>query len=316
MIQPVPQPPFELPDPVTLAIPAFAILVIAEMVHSRVTARTRYEARDAGASLMMGFGNQAANLLTGFIGTGFVLGLHQIRIFDIGYQWWAFLLCFLADDLAYYWFHRISHERRWFWASHVVHHSSQHYNLSTALRQTWTGNLGLTFIFGSVLALIGFPPAMIAFFGGISLVYQFWIHTEAIGRMGPLEWVFNTPSHHRVHHAINPRYLDANYAGVLIIWDRLFGTFVEERDDEKPRYGIVANLTTFNPLRIAFHEWAGMLTDVAQAASWRDRLGYLFGPPGWTPDGSRETSASLKAKWRSQLAATGALPPQEPRPWP
>jgi sterol desaturase/sphingolipid hydroxylase (fatty acid hydroxylase superfamily) len=293
----VPEPPFPLPEPVTLAIPVFALLVIAEMVYARRSGAVTYEARDAASSLFMGFGNQVAKLLTGFIGAGFIVAVYQVRLFDIQYAWWAFVLCFFAEDLAYYWFHRISHERRWFWASHVVHHSSQHYNLSTALRQTWTGNLGFTFIFTAVLALVGFPPPMIALFGGLSLVYQFWIHTEAIGRLGPLEWVLNTPSHHRVHHATNPRYLDANYAGVLIIWDRLFGTFVAEDDAERPRYGIIANLTTFNPLRIAFHEWASMGRDVLGARSWKDRLGYLFGPPGWTPDGSRPTSASIKADW-------------------
>jgi sterol desaturase/sphingolipid hydroxylase (fatty acid hydroxylase superfamily) len=293
----LPPPPFELPEPVTMAIPMFAVLVIAEMLYARRNKAATYEARDAAASLMMGFGNQVAKLLTGFIGAGFIVGLYQFRLFDIGWAWWAFVICFFAEDLAYYWFHRISHERRWFWASHVIHHSSQHYNLSTALRQTWTGNLGFTFIFSATLALIGFHPAMIAMFGGFSLVYQFWIHTEVITRMPRwFEAVFNTPSHHRVHHATNPLYLDANYAGVLIIWDRMFGTFVPERDDEKPKYGIIANLTTFNPFRIAFHEWAGIIADVRSAKTAREVLGYLFGPPGWSPDGSRETSASIKAK--------------------
>jgi sterol desaturase/sphingolipid hydroxylase (fatty acid hydroxylase superfamily) len=150
------------------------------------------------------------------------------------------------------------------------------------------------------MAWIGFPPLMIAFFSGLSLVYQFWIHTEAIDRMGPLEWVLNTPSHHRVHHATNPRYLDSNYAGVLIIWDRLFGTFVEETKADKPIYGVVSNIHTFNPFRIAFHEWIGMVRDVGQAKTWRERLNFAFGPPGWSPDGSRPTSASLKAAWRAK----------------
>ena len=211
-------------------------------------------------------------------------------------------MCFFLEDLSYYWFHRISHERRWFWASHVVHHTSQHYNLSTALRQTWTGSIGATFIFWLPMAWIGFPPAMIAFFSGVSLVYQFWIHTEAVDRMGPLEWVLNTPSHHRVHHATNPRYLDSNYAGVLIIWDRMFGTFVEETKADKPIYGVVSNIHTFNPFRIAFHEWVGMARDIGQAKTWREKLQFAFGPPGWSPDGSRPTSASLKAAWRAKQA--------------
>jgi sterol desaturase/sphingolipid hydroxylase (fatty acid hydroxylase superfamily) len=289
-----------LPDPVTYAIPMFGVLVIAEMIRARKNKDVRYEAKDASASLMMGFGNTIARLLFGGIAIGATLYVAQFAIFDIGYVWWAFVLCFFLEDLCYYWFHRISHESRWFWASHVVHHSSQHYNLSTALRQTWTGSLSGSFLFWLPLVFIGFPPPMVAFFSGISLVYQFWIHTEAIKRMGPLEWVINTPSHHRVHHATNPRYLDANYAGVLIIWDRIFGSFVEEREDDLPTYGIVSNLATFNPFRIATHEWVGIGRDVVSASNWRDRLGYMFARPGWSADGSRSTSASIKAAWRAR----------------
>lgn len=296
-----PAAPFVVPDVVTYAIPAFVLLILAEMAFVRLTRRGRYDARDAATSLIMGFGNQAVGLFAAAIVVWAFYAAYQFRLFDIGWTWWALVLCFFGEDLAYYWFHRVSHERRWFWASHVVHHSSQHYNLTTALRQTWTGNLALGFIFHLPLPLIGFPPEMVLMFSGISLVYQFWIHTEAIDRLGPLEWVLNTPSHHRVHHATNARYLDANYAGVLIIWDRLFGTFVPEDKAEKPRYGIVANLGSFNPLRVAFHEWAGIVRDVA--ASPRHALGYLFGPPGWSPDGSRKTSASIKAAWAAHRAA-------------
>lgn len=289
-----------LPDPVTWAIPIFGVLVIAEMVRARKSHDIRYEAKDAAASLMMGFGNTIARLLFGGMAIAATLFVAQFAMFDLGYSWWAFVLCFFAEDLSYYWFHRISHESRWFWASHVVHHSSQHYNLSTALRQNWTGTLTGAFVFWLPMVLIGFPPPMVAFFSGLSLVYQFWIHTEVIQRMGPFEWVLNTPSHHRVHHATNPRYLDSNYAGVLIIWDRMFGSFVEERDDDKPIYGIVSNLTTFNPIRIAVHEWAGISHDVATAKSWPDRLHYMFGRPGWSTDGARSTSASLKAAWKAR----------------
>ncbi len=289
-----------LPDPVTWAIPMFGVFVVTEMLRARHVGDVTYEAKDAAASMTMGFGNTVAKLLTGGLAVALIAYVHQFRLFDIGYAAWAFVACFFLEDLSYYWFHRISHERRWFWASHVVHHTSQHYNLSTALRQTWTGSIGGTFIFWLPMAWIGFPPLMIAFFSGLSLVYQFWIHTEAIDRMGPLEWVLNTPSHHRVHHATNPRYLDSNYAGVLIIWDRLFGTFVEETKEDKPIYGVVSNIHTFNPFRIAFHEWIGMARDVGQAKTWRERLNFAFGPPGWSPDGSRPTSASLKAAWRAK----------------
>jgi sterol desaturase/sphingolipid hydroxylase (fatty acid hydroxylase superfamily) len=295
-----PPAPFAIPDVVTAAIPFFVALVAAEMIYVRLTGKGEYNAKDSAASLAMGLGNS----LIGALFLGAVVAAHfavyQFRIFNIPWAWWSMALCFFGEDLAYYWFHRVAHERRWFWASHVIHHSSQHYNLTTALRQTWTSAVSLSWIFWLPLSLIGFPPAMTLLFSGISLVYQFWIHTETIGRLGPLEAVFNTPSHHRVHHATNPRYLDANYAGVLIIWDKMFGTFVAERDDDKPRYGIIANLGSFNPLRIAFHEWVGIWRDATHAKSPGDVLGYVFGPPGWSPDGSRKTSASLKAAWTAQ----------------
>jgi sterol desaturase/sphingolipid hydroxylase (fatty acid hydroxylase superfamily) len=293
---------------ITFAVPGFVLLILIEMAMVRMTRHGRYDVKDSATSLLMGFGNQIAGILFGAAAVLSLFWVHQFRMFDLGWTWPVLVACFFAEDLAYYWFHRVAHERRWFWASHVVHHSSQHYNLTTALRQTWTGVLGLNFIFWLPLVLIGFPPGMVLMFQGFSLVYQFWIHTETIGRMGPLEWVMNTPSHHRVHHAINARYLDANYAGVLIIWDRLFGTFVPEDDKEKPRYGIVSQLGTFNPFRVAFHEWAGIFRDVAQAKSLRDVWGFMMGPPGWSPDGSRKTSASIKAEWaaRQQAAAVPA----------
>ncbi|MEM9704820.1 MAG: sterol desaturase family protein [Pseudomonadota bacterium] len=293
------------PDIVAFAVPAFILLIILEMIFARVTGRARYETRDTFASLSMGLGNRVAGLIGGSaIAYACYSFVYQFRLIDaIPTVWWSVLLCFIADDFAYYWFHRVSHERRWFWASHVVHHSSQHYNLSTALRQTWTGKFSFTFIFGLPLVVIGFSPEMVLFVGGINLVYQFWIHTEAIDRMGPFEWIFNTPSHHRVHHATNPRYLDANYAGTLIIWDRLFGTFVEEAQEDRPRYGIVKNLATFNPVLIAFHEWIGIAKDVRSAKSVREVFGYIFGPPGWSPDGSRMTSRAVKERWRSMRAA-------------
>lgn len=296
--------PFEIPPIITYAVPAFVLLILLEMAYVRVTHKGRYQFEDSASSLSMGLGNRVAGLLFGGLAVGAYYWIYQFRLFDLGWTWPVMVACFFAEDLAYYWMHRISHERRWFWASHVVHHSSQHYNLTTALRQTWTGTLGLSFIFWLPLVLIGFPPEMVLMFSAISLVYQFWIHTELIDRMGPFEWVMNTPSHHRVHHAINARYLDANYAGVLIIWDRLFGTFVPETKDEQIRYGIISQLGTFNPFRVAFHEWAGIWRDVTHAKSFGEVLGFMFGPPGWSPDGSRKTSASLKRAWAERQTAT------------
>ncbi|WGU38205.1 sterol desaturase family protein [Phenylobacterium sp. NIBR 498073] len=294
-------------DPVTLATPFFILAIILEVVLARMgRTRTNYEPKDTAASLVMGLGSTLAGLLTGGLVVAATLYVYQHRLFDIPMTAvWAWVAIFLLEDLTYYWFHRLSHERRFWWAAHVNHHSSQHYNLSTALRQTWTGGIAGTWALWLPLAFLGFPPAMIAIQKGISLVYQFWIHTEAIGRMPRgFEAVFNTPSHHRVHHARNPRYLDRNYAGVLIVWDKLFGTFQPELDEEPCRYGIVKNLGDFNILRVAFHEWAGMLADVARHP--RHALGYLFGPPGWSHDASRQTSHDLRAEWQEQQAE----PPQ------
>ncbi|MBL8547865.1 MAG: sterol desaturase family protein [Hyphomonadaceae bacterium] len=297
-----PTAPFEIPPIITYAVPGFVLLIIIEMIFVKLTRKGRYDYRDSATSLAMGFGNRVFGIMFGGLAVLAYFAVYEFRLFNLGWTWPVMVACFFAEDLAYYWFHRIAHERRFFWASHIVHHSSQHYNLTTALRQTWTGTLGLTFIFWLPLVYIGFPPLMVLMFSSISLVYQFWIHTETIGRMGPFEWLFNTPSHHRVHHATNPKYLDANYAGVLIIWDRMFGSFVAEDDAERPHYGIVSQLGTFNPFRVAFHEWLGIWRDVASAKNLSHVFGYVFGPPGWSPDGSRKTSASIKADWAARRA--------------
>ncbi len=303
----------ELFNPVEYAIPGFIILVVLEMLWARKNAPEKYEPRDTLTSLALGTGSQVAGLLTGGLVAVAALWLYEHRLFDIGFAWWAFVLCFVLDDFAYYWFHRTAHRVRWFWASHVNHHSSQHYNLSTALRQTWTGFFALSFIFRIPLALVGFHPGMILFCGAINLIYQFWIHTEAIGRMPRwFEYVMNTPSHHRVHHATNPRYLDANYAGTFIVWDRMFGTFTAEVDGERIRYGIVKQLGTFNLLYSVFHEWIGIAKDL-WSAPWRHKLGYIWRPPGWSHDGSRDTSESIRARWleRQKLDRQKAIEPAE-----
>jgi sterol desaturase/sphingolipid hydroxylase (fatty acid hydroxylase superfamily) len=286
-------------DPVALATPAFALLVIAEMVFVRVTGRGRFEVKDTAASLAMGLGSVIIGALFAFVFVGFAHLIMPHALFHIGWSWGAAALCFVIDDLRYYWWHRASHRVRWLWADHVNHHSSQHYNLSTALRQPWGGVLALPgLLFLMPLVLIGFPLEMIAFVHGVNLVYQFWIHTESVDRLPrPIEAVMNTPSHHRVHHATNARYLDANYAGVFIVWDRMFGTFVAETKEDAPRYGIIGQIASFNPVRIALHGWVSLGGDLARSRSVREVVGYLFAPPGWSPDGSRETSDSIKARW-------------------
>ena len=296
-------PDMHLADPTQLATPLFIILVIAEMLAARFTGRARYEWRDTAASLFMGFGSVIVGVAGAFIFLTAAKLLLPFRITDIPRTWPAIVIAFVLDDFVYYWWHRASHRVRWLWASHVQHHSSQHYNLSTALRQPWTEALGPGFLFHLPLVVVGFPLPMLAFVGGVNLVYQFWIHTEVIGTMPAwFEAVFNTPSHHRVHHATNARYLDSNYAGVFIIWDRMFGTFVAEDANDAPRYGIVKNLATFNPLEVALHEWVGIAGDLLRARSLREFAFYLLAPPGWSADGSRETSDSIKAAWAAWRA--------------
>ncbi|MBK8263681.1 MAG: sterol desaturase family protein [Nannocystis sp.] len=292
----------EFPPVILWAIPGFVALIGLEIAVWRLRGLGRYEARDTATSLLMGIGNLGLGLVTGGAIAAIFGWVYSHRIFELGREWWVFVLCFFLEDLLYYWTHRLGHERRWMWAAHVNHHSSQHYNLSTALRQTWTSSLALSFVFTLPMALLGFEPAMIVFFSGCSLVYQFWIHTEVVRTLGPLEWLLNTPSHHRVHHAFNARYLDANYGGVLIVWDRLFGSFIAESAEERPLYGLVKNIGTFNPLWVAFHEWIAIARDLARARSLREVLGYTWGPPGWSPDGSRLTSAALKAERQARVA--------------
>ena len=282
----------QIPNLINLAIPGFIGLLLLEVVLDAVMRRELYQFKDTAASLAMGTGSILLSVFNKALMFAAYTAVHRFAIFNIGYQWWVWAVLFFAEDLTYYWFHRTSHECRLFWASHVVHHSSQHYNLGTALRQTWTGNF-MTFIFWLWLPLVGFAPIMVLTMQSISLLYQFWIHTEIIKHMGPLEWVMNTPSHHRVHHASNTRYLDKNHAGTLIIWDRIFGTFAPEQ--EPVVYGLTKNIGTYNPVRIAFHEWADIARDFSSARSWSERWSYIFGRPGWKYEKEEGKAASASS---------------------
>jgi sterol desaturase/sphingolipid hydroxylase (fatty acid hydroxylase superfamily) len=252
-----------------------------------------YAKRDTWASLAMGLGNVVIAGLAKGAALGAYFAAYEWRVFEPGSGVFAWLLLFFCEDFCYYWFHRLHHEVRFLWAAHVNHHSSRYFNLSTALRQSWTTPFTGP-LFWVPLALLGFHPLMILTAQAVSLIYQFWIHTEFIGRLGPLEWVLNTPSHHRVHHGSNLEYLDRNYGGILIVWDRLFGSFEPERAPVD--YGLTKNIRSFDPLKIAFHEWIAMFRDVFAARSWRERLGYLLEPPGWSPDGSTLTARQMQAR--------------------
>jgi len=267
-------------DLIQLAVPAFIALIVLEAIAGAIMKREIYELKDAAASISMGLGSLVAELAAKLLQFAVLTWLHRFAIFHIGYQWWAWGLLLFGDEFSYYWYHRVSHECRLFWASHVVHHSSQRYNLSTAVRQTWTGSF-FSILFWLWLPVIGFAPVMILTMKAISLLYQFWIHTELVSSLGPLEKVFNTPSHHRVHHGSNPRYIDRNHGGTLIIWDKLFGTFEPERADDPVRFGLTKNINTYNPARIAFHEWIDMCRDVWTAPGWRNKFLYVFGNPAW-----------------------------------
>lgn len=281
------------PDIITYAIPGFVLLILLEIIVTIYEKKDLYEPKDAISSISMGLGNVFIGLFTKTIILGIYYAVYQLRLFTLGYAWWVWILCLFADDFTYYWFHRSSHTIRFFWASHVIHHSSEKYNLATALRQNWTGNLTGTFMFWLWMPLVGFHPIMVMSMQAISLLYQFWIHTELIHRLpAPIEFIFNTPSHHRVHHGSDIDYLDRNHGGILIIWDRLFGTFIKEK--YRPVYGLTTNIKTFNPLRIASHEWIAIWKDVKTAGSLRDALHYIFDSPGWSSDGSRKTTRQLR----------------------
>jgi sterol desaturase/sphingolipid hydroxylase (fatty acid hydroxylase superfamily) len=293
------------------AVPFFLALLAVEWISFRHTGehtgeRTRsaagtggtsgarellgYDTRDTATSLTMGLGNMVINtgwkIAVAAVYTA-VYELTPLRIPSDAV--WAWVLLFLCDDLAFYWYHRVSHESRLFWGSHVVHHSSEHYNLSTALRQPWVPMT--SFMFWIPLAAIGFKPWMILLQQAISLTYQFFIHTEKVGKLPrPIEFVLNTPSHHRGHHGSNELYLDRNYGGITIIWDRLFGTF--QAETERVRYGLTNNIHTFNPLKVAGREYASIIQDVLNADGWADRFGYVFRGPGWAYTRRAATVAS------------------------
>jgi len=278
-------------------LPAVIVLAAAEALVLTFWNKRAYDWRASLASLADALGREFIvyrflpfGLAVPVVGWAWTHRLATLPLDAIG----AFVLLFLGQELCYYWFHRASHRVRWFWATHAIHHSSNELNLSAAYRFGWTGRLSGSGIFYAPLVWLGFPP--VAVFGVLSLnlLYQFWLHATWIPKLGWLEYVFNTPSHHRVHHASNPDYLDANYGGVLIVFDRLFGTCIEERADLPCRYGLVKPLRSNNPVVINFHEWRALARDLWRARRWRERLGYLLGPPGWRPDGQGWTTEDLR----------------------
>jgi sterol desaturase/sphingolipid hydroxylase (fatty acid hydroxylase superfamily) len=263
---------------VATAAAAVAVTTIADVIARRRTARwARRVARVGGVTAVVAGGLAVTTTLASRLTADRMWKRRRTRDLDAGPL--AVTGAVLAWDLIYYWNHRFMHESRYMWAIHVVHHSSERYNLSTALRQPVADAVG-TFLPYSALCLVGFRPELVATARGVNLLYQYWIHTDTIRRLGPFERVLNTPSHHRVHHGSNPQYIDRNHGSILIVWDKLFGTF--EPESETVVYGLTKNIETFDPGRIATHEHADMLRDVAHSTTWRDRLSYVLRGPGWT----------------------------------
>jgi sterol desaturase/sphingolipid hydroxylase (fatty acid hydroxylase superfamily) len=283
------------------ALPFMLVLVFLEWLsyrhlrkHGKAEGEIGYEARDTRTSLIMGLGDGLITAVWSIVVVVVLAGAYELTPLEMpADQWWTWVVLFFADDFMYYWYHRCHHQIRVLWASHVVHHSSEHFNLSTSLRQTWTPMTHLPFLIP--LALLGFKPWQILLAMSWSLIYQFWIHTERIHKLPRwFEAVFNTPSHHRVHHGSQEQYLDRNHGGILIIWDKLFGTF--EPEGERVRYGLTKNINTYNPVKVAFHEFIAIWHDVRRARNWRERFGYVFRGPGWSPsDPAPEPAAGDRA---------------------
>jgi sterol desaturase/sphingolipid hydroxylase (fatty acid hydroxylase superfamily) len=260
-----------------LAIPFFAFFIGLEALYDWYRGSREYNVKDAWTNIFVGFMSLVWGALFGALAGAIYLWCYEIAPYKFpANAWWTWVLLFFLDDFAYYWFHRASHEIRVFWNFHVVHHSSNYYNLSVAVRQSWFGG-AVSWLFYFPLMLLGFAPWMFFVMHGLNLLYQFYIHTRFVKRLGFLESFMNTPSHHRVHHGANDVYLDKNYAGVLIVWDKMFGTFVEEK--EEPRYGTIKPLTSFNPLWINTHAWAETLTAVKQRKGFYSKIRCFFGSP-------------------------------------
>lgn len=275
-------------DPVFFALPFFALFIALELValrfldsDERPDPKTGYSKPDSLSNLASGLGSVIINLGARFAALFLYVALWSVAPWQLSASnplTWVGTL--LAVDLLWYAYHRASHRIRILWAAHQAHHSSTYFNYTVALRQKWNpwGEL----VFWIPLPLLGVPPWMIFFAFSLNLIYQFWVHTETIPKLWrPIEFIFNTPSHHRVHHASQRQYLDRNYGGILIIWDRIFGSYAEENDI--PVYGLTVPVTTYNPFRLQYGEFAAAFRDVRAAGNWHDRAGYLFAPPGWKP---------------------------------
>jgi sterol desaturase/sphingolipid hydroxylase (fatty acid hydroxylase superfamily) len=288
--------PEQMRDPVLFAIPFFLLLLVLEWTAARKLERIEREAHaqsdrpgsgayltaDSWASISMGLVSVATTAAWKFIA---LLGYAAIYAYLAPWhlsaaRWYTWVIAIVGVDLLYYWYHRFAHRIRLIWATHQAHHSSQYFNFATALRQKWNNSGEI--LMWIPLPLFGIAPWLVFVSFSVNLVYQFWVHTERIDKMwAPFEFVFNTPSHHRVHHGMDAEYLDKNYGGIFILWDRLFGSF--RKETFRPRYGLTKQVNTFNIWKLQTHEYLAIASDLRSATRLRDRLGYIFGPPGWQP---------------------------------
>ncbi|WP_316821872.1 sterol desaturase family protein [Pedobacter gandavensis] len=268
-------------DYIALSVPVFFILIGIELAWTFYKKLDYYRFNDSIANLSQGIGQQLTGI---FMKTALFFGYMYIyehwRLFTLPQNIWIWLLLFLCVDFFYYWFHRMSHQVNALWAAHIVHHQSEEYNLTVALRQSWFQGW-FSWVFYLPLAFLGFDPLMFLTLSAFNTLYQFWIHTRLIKNMGPLEYILNTPSHHRVHHGSNPKYIDKNHAGTLIIWDRLFGTF--QKEEEEVYYGITTPLASWNPLWANVHYWDELWNTAKQSPRLLDKINVFIKPPGWFP---------------------------------
>lgn len=268
-------------DYIALSVPIFFILIAIELVYTFYKKLNYYRFNDSIANISQGIGQQITGL---FMKTALFFGYKYIfehwRLFDLPKTIWIWIALFIAVDFFYYWFHRMSHQINALWAAHIVHHQSEEYNLTVALRQSWFQGW-FSWVFYLPLAFVGFDPIMFLTLSAFNTLYQFWIHTRTIKNMGFLEHIINTPSHHRVHHGSNPKYIDKNHAGSLIIWDKMFGTF--QKEEEEVYYGITKPLASWNPIWANIHYWAELMQTAKQTKSFSDRVKVFLKPPGWFP---------------------------------
>lgn len=270
---------------ITLAVPAFFILIFIELIYGLVSGKSNYRLNDTFTSISLGLISRYIPLLgLGIQGAAFayVAQYYNLKLFSPS-SLWVWILAFFLYDFCYYWMHRLHHEVKVLWATHVVHHHGEEFNLSTALRQTSTGFLW-KWIFYLPIFIVGIPPEVFVTVAGVNLVYQFWVHTEHIPKLGWYEYVFVSPSNHRIHHAQNKHYVDANYGGVFILWDRIFGTYKEEMEELKPIYGTAKPLRSWNPFKANLDIFREMLLDSSRTKSFKDKIGVWFSRPNWRPE--------------------------------